>query len=107
LGIVIKNQNRRVHAYLSTSLVFALCLVVSGLGWAQAKHKIHFVNLPEITAYSQQYRLEAGDVPGHYVRIFEIQRLYPNNPPKFEGVGNGRPLSAPLGNPLASVPGRA
>lgn len=25
-------------------------------------------------------------MPGHYVRIFEIQRLYPNNPPKFEGV---------------------
>jgi hypothetical protein len=75
-----------VHAYFSTSLVFILCLVVSSLGWTQVKHKIHFVNLPDNTAYSQQYRLEAGDVPGHYVRIFEIQRLYPNNPPKFEGV---------------------
>ena len=82
----MEKQNRRVHANLSPCLVFTLCLVVSGLVGAQVKHKIHFVNLPDNTAYSQQYRLEAGDVPGHYVRIYEIQRLYPNNPPKFKGV---------------------
>jgi hypothetical protein len=63
-----------------------VCFIGSGIGWAQDKNKIHFVNLPQHTAYSQQYRLEAGDVPGHYVRIFEIQRRYPGNPPKFDGV---------------------
>ena len=82
----MEKQNRRVRANLSPCLVFTLCLVVSGLVGAQVKHKIHFVNLPDNTAYSQQYRLEAGDVPGHYVRIYEIQRLYPNNPPKFKEV---------------------
>ena len=82
----MKRQIRSVSAYLSFLLVLIVCLAGSGLAWAQDKYKIHFVNLPEHTAYSQQHRLEVGDVPGHYVRIFEIQRRYPLNPPKFKGI---------------------
>ena len=82
----MKRQIRRVSAYLSLPLVITVCLVGSGLGWAQDKHKIHFVNLPKNTTFRKQFRLEAGDVPGHYVRIYEIHRRYPHDPPKFNGV---------------------
>jgi hypothetical protein len=82
----MKRQIRRVSAYLSLPLVITVCLVGSGLGWAQDKHKIQFVNLPKNTTFNKQYRLKAGDVPGHYVRIFEIHRRYPHDPPKFNGV---------------------
>jgi hypothetical protein len=80
---VIKTGYR---AYLPITIVIVLYLFANSAAWAQEKFKIRYTNLPENTTYSQQYSLEAGDVPGHDVRIYEIQRKYPQNPPKFNGI---------------------
>ncbi len=36
--------------------------------------------------YTQQHTIDVGDVPGHQVRVFEVRRTYPSNPPVINGV---------------------
>src|SRR5262245_58051253 len=36
--------------------------------------------------YTQQHVIDVGDVPGHQVRLFEIHRTYPKNPPVINGL---------------------
>jgi hypothetical protein len=38
------------------------------------------------TKYTQQAAIDVGDVPGHQVRIYEIKRTYPSDPPVYDGV---------------------
>ncbi len=58
----------------------------STAGWAQEKHKISFKSLAANTKYTQQHLIDVGDVPGHLIRIAEIRRTFPTNPPVFDGV---------------------
>jgi hypothetical protein len=41
---------------------------------------------PANARYTQQHTIDVGDVPGHRVRVFEIRRTYPSNPPVINGV---------------------
>ena len=77
---------RLVGSLHQVVFIIILCLVGGEVGWAQTKHKIHFTNLPKNTTFTGQHQFDAGDVPGHFVRIYEIQRRYPIKPPKFNGV---------------------
>jgi hypothetical protein len=36
--------------------------------------------------YTQQHVVDVGDVPGHQVRLFEVHRAYPKNPPVINGL---------------------
>lgn len=36
--------------------------------------------------YTQQHVIDVGDVPGHQVRLFEVHRTYPKNPPVINGL---------------------
>ncbi|TDG16612.1 hypothetical protein EYW47_40280 [Paraburkholderia silviterrae] len=36
--------------------------------------------------YTQQHTLDIGDVPGHTIRLFELHRTFPDDPPAFAGV---------------------
>jgi hypothetical protein len=38
------------------------------------------------TTYSQQHTIDVGDVPGHQLRIYEIQRQFPKNGPVIGGL---------------------
>jgi hypothetical protein len=42
--------------------------------------------LPENTKFTQQNIIDVGDAPGHQVRIIEIHRTFPTNPPMFNGL---------------------
>src|SRR6185295_16497303 len=53
---------------------------------AQEKQRVSFKISAENTKYTQQHSIEVGDVPGHHVRVYEIQRTFPNNPPMINGV---------------------
>jgi hypothetical protein len=55
-------------------------------GWTQEKHKISSKWVAENSKYTQQHGIDVGEVPGHQVHIFEIQRTYPKDPPVFEEV---------------------
>jgi hypothetical protein len=69
---------------LATSVV--LNLFAASDGWAQQRYKISGKMLAENTKYTQQFAIDVGDVPGHQVRIFEMDRTFPKDPPLFLGL---------------------
>lgn len=54
----------------------ALCLVLNGPAQAQEKRSLSVTNEGATGKYIQQLTLDAGDVQGHQVRAYEIQRTY-------------------------------
>ncbi len=66
-----------------------MCVLLIGMtpsAWAQDKQKISFKAPAENSKYTQQHMINVGDVPGHLIRIAEIRRTFPTNPPVFDGV---------------------
>ncbi|MDO8281775.1 MAG: hypothetical protein Q7U10_04010 [Thermodesulfovibrionia bacterium] len=53
-------------------------------GWAQQKKKVSFRSAAENSKYTKQYTIDVS--ANHQIRIFELHRTFPNNPPEFEGV---------------------
>ena len=74
---------------LTVTTAASLCLV-TGLPplevIAQEKQRVSFKISAENTKYTQQHSIEVGDVSGHHVRVYEIQRTFPNNAPVINGV---------------------
>jgi hypothetical protein len=66
---------------LSTSV-----LLSRGDAVAQQKQLVSYTAVAENTKYPQQLNIDVGDVPNHIVRVFEIHRTYPNNPPIINGL---------------------
>lgn len=75
---------KRMIMLLSIILGVGLPLFGISDGLAQEKRKLSYAL--EKTNYTQQYVLDVGDVPGHQVRLYEIHRTWPKNPPAFDGV---------------------
>jgi hypothetical protein len=50
------------------------------------KRKISYKWAAENDKYTQQHVIDVGDVPGHQIRIYEIQRSWPKSPPAFDDV---------------------
>jgi len=53
---------------------------------AQDTQRVFFPSSAENTKYTQQHLIEVGDVGGHHVRVFEILRMFPKDPPIFGGL---------------------
>ena len=53
---------------------------------AQQKQQVSFKTAASNSKYTLQQTLDVGDRPGHQVRLFEIHRTYPNDPPMINGV---------------------
>ena len=60
------------------------CFAASAL--AQDKTRISFTGPASVTKYSAQHSLPVGDVPGHDVRIFAINRTLGADAPSIGGV---------------------
>lgn len=73
---------------LLVALTVAAGLTVIGPAGAgaQERHKISWKTLAANTKYTQQHVVDVGDMPGHQVRLFELRRTFPTNPPMFDGV---------------------
>ncbi len=66
-----------------------MCVLLIGMtpsAWAQTKQKISFKVPAENAKYTRALNMNVGDVPGHLIRISELHRTYPTNPPVFDGV---------------------
>jgi hypothetical protein len=50
------------------------------------KRKISYKWAAANDRYTQQHAIDVGDVSDHQIRIYEIQRAWPNSPPAFNGV---------------------
>ena len=56
---------------------------------AREKQKISYKVPATNTKYTQQHLIEIDDVPGHQIRVFELQRTYPGTNPGETPVFNG------------------
>jgi hypothetical protein len=69
------------------AVLMAACLVFSSGGVsAQQKQKFFFKAPPGTTKYTQTHLMDVGDVPGHQVRIAELQSKYSGEAPVYDGV---------------------
>ena len=53
---------------------------------AQQVQHVSFKSPAENSKYTEQHVIDVGDVPGHQVRVYEIHRTYPSNPPVINGL---------------------
>ena len=67
-------------------LVVSSALTFGPTVLAQQRMKVAYETPAANTKYTQQHTLEVGDRPGHLVRLFEIQRTYPADPPVIDGM---------------------
>jgi hypothetical protein len=79
----------KAHRMLTLAAIAGLgvALAISATdSLAQQKQRVSYKSSAESSKYTQQHVIDVGDVPGHQVRVFEIYRTYPNNPPVINGV---------------------
>ncbi len=72
----------------STATAFILVCLAVGLPTkdALAQERLRFRVGAENTKYTQQHAIDVGDVAGHQVRVFEVKRVYPSDPPVINGM---------------------
>jgi hypothetical protein len=78
-------MNRR-GMLISLAVVGLIGHCATGIAVAQEKQRVSMKTPAENTKYTQQVFIDVGDAPGHQVRVYEIHRTYPSNPPMFNGV---------------------
>ena len=71
---------------LTTAALLCLAVALPCNALAQQKQQVSFKSPAENTKYTQQLILDAGDVPNHIVRVFELHYTYPNNAPVINGL---------------------
>jgi hypothetical protein len=65
----------------------------AGGALAQEKQKVSYKTPAANTKYTQQLSIDAGDVPGHQVRVWELHRSFPTDAPVINGVKLKEPWS--------------
>jgi hypothetical protein len=60
---------------------FAPCV-----SWAQQKHKFSYERSADTSEYTQQQRIDVGDVAGHQIRVYELKSVYRDESVKFLDV---------------------
>jgi hypothetical protein len=78
-------MNRCHIVGLSAIAAISLAMLPAS-AFAQQKQHVSYKSLAENTKYTQQNVIDVGDVPGHQVRIYEIRRTFPTNPPVINGL---------------------
>jgi hypothetical protein len=71
------------RALLTLTTVALLCLTTAlptGNAFAQEKQHVSYKVTSENTKFIQQLNVDAGDVPNHIVRVFDLRRTHPNGP---------------------------
>lgn len=74
------------HIACTAAAVAGLTLFGISSAWAQEKHKFFFKVPPGVAKYTQQHAIDVGDVPGHQIRIFEVNSKYTAEAPVYDGV---------------------
>ncbi len=73
---------------LTLTTVALLCLTAAlptGSAFAQEKQHLSYKVTSENTKFTQQLNVDAGDVPNHIVRVFDLRRTHPI-PPILNGL---------------------
>ena len=75
-----------LNGSLAVAATAALALLQASEGWAQQKCQQSGKNLAQDSKFTQQHVIDVGDMPGHQVRIVEVQRTPSNAKPNCEGL---------------------
>ena len=72
--------------WFASAALLTLCL--AGMASAQQKYPYQHAATPQSSQsqYIQQHSIEVGDIPGHQIRIVEIQRRYTSDHPMVMGT---------------------
>lgn len=87
-GITSQGRNISMHRVAVLLSICCVALLASPAAWSQAAQRttialeVHEQN----SKYTQQHSLDIGDMPGHTIRLFELHRTFPGDPPAFAGV---------------------
>jgi hypothetical protein len=80
-------MNRTTTLAVTTAALLSLLIVLpADDALAQQKQQLVFKVGAQNTRYTQQHAIDVGDISGHQIRLFEIRRTYPNNPPVMNGM---------------------
>jgi len=77
------------HTTLRLTAAALMCLPIAlpSTAIAQEKQRVSFSTPNENTKYTEKTEnIDLGDVPNHILRVFEIQRTYPNSAPMINGM---------------------
>lgn len=78
---ILENSLTRTIAFL---FLFSGLILPIG-SHAQQKHKADLPS-PQTSRYVKEHIIDAGDVPGHQLRIVEVEKIYTKNNPVIKGV---------------------
>lgn len=81
---ILKFRTTGIRSAVAVAATLALCAAPGAL--AQQTQTLKFTAPTANTKYTQQHVINAGDAPSHEVRIFEIHRTFPKDPPQIGGV---------------------
>jgi len=78
-------QFETLRTVRSTALVCAAVLFAT-IASAQQMQKVTIKSPAENSKYVVQQNVDVGDAPNHIVRIYDVHRTYPTNPPVIAGL---------------------
>ena len=79
-------MNRRTLTLATIALLsFAVALPTGDVA-AQQMQRVSFKTPAANSKYTEQHVVDVGDVPGHQVRLFVLQRTFPGEAPLINGV---------------------
>ena len=65
-----------MNSFIYKGILVAVATFISGSALAQEKHSFSFSSEGAKSRYTQQMVIDVDDVPGHQVRVFEVQRVF-------------------------------
>ena len=82
-----RRTTMKSSSMIATAALLCLAVALSaGHALAQEKQKVSYRVSEQNSKYTQQHVIDVGDVPGHQVRVFEIQRMLPADAPAINGI---------------------
>ncbi len=80
-------MNRRNTLALTTMALLGVAFVLpTENAFAQQMQRVSFKTPAANSKYTEQHVVDVGDVPGHQVRLFVLQRTFPGEAPVINGV---------------------
>jgi hypothetical protein len=84
---VTKRRQAVDRAQALIAPIVATLLLLANQSVAEERQRVTFPASAENTKYTQQHVIEVGDLPGHQIRVFELQRAFPREQaPLFGGL---------------------
>jgi hypothetical protein len=85
MGALIITERKTMNqlSKLSLTTIALICLAIAlpiGNAVAQEKQHVSYKTSSENSKFIQQLNVDAGDVPNHTVRVFDLHRTHPNGP---------------------------